>query len=74
MNNIAQKAIIAFGLVMVMIFLASGIIFLFTDIFIDAVPRPNRTYLAFVFFVYVILRSVRIYQQYNRLKREENED
>ncbi len=71
MNSVAQKAILAFGLIMVALFLALGIVFFFTDILIDSVPKPNRTYLALVFFVYVIIRSIRLYQQYAKLKREE---
>ncbi len=74
MNNVPQKAVLAFGLVMVTLFLFCGIVFLLSDFLLVEVPRPNRTYLAWVFFIYVGLRSIRLYQQYTKLKRDEREE
>jgi len=74
MKNITNKVGWVFGLAMACIFLACGIVFMFTDFMIENLPKPNRTYLALVFFVYVVLRIIRLYQQYKRMKMEERNE
>lgn len=74
MKNLANKVGWLFGLTMTCIFLACGIVFMFTDFMIDNLPKPNRTYLALVFYVYVVLRAIRLVQQYKKLKREESDE
>jgi hypothetical protein len=69
-RDLSNKVGFIFGFAMTIIFLACGIVFMFTDFMIENLPKPNRTYLALVFYVYVIFRSTRLYQQYKRFKLE----
>jgi hypothetical protein len=73
-NNLANKVGWIFGLAMTCIFLACGVLFMFTGFMIENLPKPNRTYLALVFFVYSLLRAIRLYQQFKKLKREEKDE
>ncbi len=65
-----SKAIFIFGLFMVIILGTFCFIFFFTDLFIERIPRPNRTYMAWVFLIYTAFRAMRLYQQYSVIKRE----
>ena len=61
------------GLFMTVVVLGFAIVFSLTDLFIENIPKPNRTYLALMFLGYSIFRGVRVYQQFKKMKQDEKE-
>ena len=69
--NIGGKITFGFSLIVVCLILFFGIVLLSTDLFEDRIPRPNRTYLGFVFIAYASYRGYRANKQYKEMKGEQ---
>jgi formate-dependent nitrite reductase membrane component NrfD len=70
-TKVMQQTAMLIGIFMLLVILALAYAFLFTNFYIENLPNPNRKILGGIFIVYAIYRGVRIYSQYQRLKREE---
>jgi len=66
--NIGHKITFGFSLVVVCLILFLGVMLLSTEIVIEKVPRPNRTYLGIVFILYSIYRGYRANKQFKQMK------
>lgn len=68
-----QQALLWTGILMAAVFIGCGFVFLCSDVLIDKLPKPNRTWLGVAFLAYGGFRAARQYNQFKRMKREENE-
>lgn len=66
--NISGKIILMFGLFVAVFILFFGIVLLFTNLFIERIPKPNRNYLGVVFILYSFFRIYRANKQYKKIK------
>ena len=70
-NKQLKTTLFWFGMVMAAVFICCGFAFLLSDFLIANVPKPNRTYLGYVFIFYGAFRAAR---QYNRFKIMQRHD
>jgi hypothetical protein len=68
-----QRVFLWTGVLMAALFLGCGFVFLCSDFLIDRFPKPNRTWFGFIFLAYGGFRAARQYNQFKKLKREDNE-
>lgn len=54
--------------------LLMGAALMFSDVYIDVIQRPNRTYLAFIFYFYAVFRYVRGWQVHRKNQREKERE
>lgn len=71
-NNLLQRVYMYVGALMSVLILVMGIGLLATKALYETIPPPNRTYIGIIFIIYSIFRGVRVYQQFKRLKQNEN--
>lgn len=71
-NKQMQTVLFWFGILMAAVFICCGFSFLLTDFLLANVPKPNRTYLSYVFIVYGAFRATRQYMRYKKLQQNEN--
>lgn len=71
-NNLIQRLYMYVGALMSILILVMGIGLLATNALYETIPPPNRMYIGIIFIIYSIFRGVRVYQQYKRLKQNEN--
>lgn len=66
-----NKIVVIFGAVIVAFILFMGVFLLVSDLFIDKIPKPNRTYLGVVFIIYGAYRAYRIYNVFKNSHENE---
>lgn len=59
---------------MVVAFLSLGLLFLFTELFIETIPAPNRYFVGGVLIVWAILRGWLAWEREKRRRLEDDED
>jgi threonine/homoserine/homoserine lactone efflux protein len=59
---------------MATVILALGCALLFTDFYIDVIKKPNRSYLAFIFFAYAGFRYWRAWSGHQKEKRDKQRE
>ena len=69
--NIGHKITFGFSLAVVCLILFLGVMMLISDVAIDRVPKPNRTYLGIVFILYSGYRGYRANKQFKQMQNEE---
>src|SRR4051812_26810108 len=68
-NKQMNTVLFWFGILMAAVFICCGFSFLFTNFLLANVPKPNRTYLGYVFIVYGAFRATRQYSRYKNCKQ-----
>ncbi|HKC68282.1 MAG TPA: hypothetical protein VKG26_08630 [Bacteroidia bacterium] len=68
-----QRAFFITGTVMAALFIGCGFVFLCTGFLIERLPKPDRIWFGIIFIAYGGFRAVRQYNQYKKMKQEENE-
>lgn len=68
--NFGNKIVLIFGLAVAVLILFFGITLLATDLFIEKIPRPNRTILGIVFILYAAFRGYRAKLAFDKMKME----
>lgn len=68
-----QRVFLWTGVLMAALFLGCGFVFLCSDFLIEQLPKPNRTWFGIIFIVYGGFRAARQYNQFKKLKKEDNE-
>jgi hypothetical protein len=66
-----QKLILALSVLIAGFILFMGIVLLATDLFMDRIQQPNRTYIGILFVLYSCYRGYRAKLQYDKMKLEE---
>ncbi|MGL4596786.1 MAG: hypothetical protein ACRCYO_04625 [Bacteroidia bacterium] len=62
------------NLAMAALFLASGLLFLCTNMLMDRFPKPNRLWLGGVLILWAFFRAFTAYNAWQRMKLEEREE
>jgi len=70
-NNLFQRIYWYVGALMSVLIFCMGIALLTTNALYETIPSPNRTYIAIIFLVYSVFRGIRVYQQYKKIKSNE---
>ena len=64
----SNKIVLIFGLIVAVFILFFGITLLCTNMFIDKIPKPNRTFLGIVFILYAAFRGYRAKMAFDKMK------
>ncbi|MBC7861595.1 MAG: hypothetical protein IAF38_01395 [Bacteroidia bacterium] len=62
------------NLFMATVILCMGCVLLFTDLYIETIKKPNRIYLAFIFFAYAGFRYWRAWASHQKEKRDKQRE
>ncbi len=66
--NWGNKIVLIFGVLVAIFILFFGIVLLGTDLFIEKIPKPNRTFVGVIFILYAIFRGWRARQQFIKMR------
>jgi hypothetical protein len=70
-NKLTRLVLFWFGTFMATAIICCGFLFLTTDILIERLPPPRRTWFAIIFLVYGGFRAYRQYAQFKRMQQDE---
>ncbi len=68
------KTRLVMNLAMAALFLASGLLFLCTNVLMDRFPKPNRLWLGGVLILWACFRAFTAYTTWQKIKHEEREE
>lgn len=59
---------------MVIVFLGLGCLLVFTEVELESIPRPNRTYMGYVLCGWALFRGISVVMKLRRIQQQQDDE